>query len=581
MVVAIVLLLIPSGFAHAQASPGISVSVISGSTTELGGTATFSVVLTSQPTANVVVGLKSLDATEGKVSPATLTFTPSNWSTSQPVLVQGVDDFIDDGDVAYTIALGNVTSADANYNAMTVDGVSVKNTDNDTADVRVTAAAGLTTSEAGTSVTFKVVLNSQPAADVSIALTSSDLSEGTVSPASLVFTPTSWNVAKTVTVKGANDFDIDGTVAYSIVTAPATSTDPAYAGMNASDVNVSNTDNDIAGLTVTPVKGLITTEAGGTASFKVALTSNPTSDVTISLSSSNTAEGTVSPAMLTFTPANARVLQTVTVKGVNDGAVGVVDGAIVYNIVTGNTVSNDANYNGKVVADVEVSNQDDETVKLSASRLTVNESAGSVSLDVILTGTPVAGRDVSVTYATRDGTAKVADGDYTAKTATLTFVAGQPLKQTITVPITNDTVGEAAETFVLALSAPVNVALSSPAGATLTIAASDVLTFSATSFSISEAGKLATITVKLNGPADQTVSVNYATSNGTAIAGSDYTAATGTLLFAPGEVSKTFTVAITNDTAVETSETITLTLSNAVNATLGAPAVTLTIVDND
>jgi hypothetical protein len=581
MVVAIVLLLIPSGFAHAQASPGISVSVISGSTTELGGTATFSVVLTSQPTANVVVGLKSLDATEGKVSPATLTFTPSNWSTSQPVLVQGVDDFIDDGDVAYTIALGNVTSADANYNAMTVDGVSVKNTDNDTADVRVTAAAGLTTSEAGTSVTFKVVLNSQPVADVSIALTSSDLSEGTVSPASLVFTPTSWNVAKTVTVKGANDFDIDGTVAYSIVTAPATSTDPAYAGMNASDVNVSNTDNDIAGLTVTPVKGLITTEAGGTASFKVALTSNPTSDVTISLSSSNTAEGTVSPAMLTFTPANARVLQTVTVKGVNDGAVGVVDGAIVYNIVTGNTVSNDANYNGKVVADVEVSNQDDETVKLSASRLTVNESAGSVSLDVILTGTPVAGRDVSVTYATRDGTAKVADGDYTAKTATLTFVAGQPLKQTITVPITNDTVGEAAETFVLVLSAPVNVALSSPAGATLTIAASDVLTFSATSFSISEAGKLATITVKLNGPADQTVSVNYATSNGTAIAGSDYTAATGTLLFAPGEVSKTFTVAITNDTAVETSETITLTLSNAVNATLGAPAVTLTIVDND
>ena len=94
---------------------------------------------------------------------------------------------------------------------------------------------------------------------------------------------------------------------------------------------------------------------------------------------------------------------------------------------------------------------------------------------------------------------------------------------------------------------------------------------------------MATITVKLNAPATQTVTVNYATiTGGTATAGSDYTATSGTLTFAPGETSKTFTIPITNDTVVDSNETVKLSLTSPTNAVLGTPAsATLTIIDND
>ena len=75
-----------------------------------------------------------------------------------------------------------------------------------------------------------MVLNTQPTADVTIALSSSDTTEGTVSPASLIFTTANWNVAQTVTVTGVDDAVVDGPIAYTIVTAAAVSTDPNYNG---------------------------------------------------------------------------------------------------------------------------------------------------------------------------------------------------------------------------------------------------------------------------------------------------------------------------------------------------------------
>ena len=98
-----------------------------------------------------------------------------------------------------------------------------------------------------------------------------------------------------MTVTGVDDAVVDGTIAYTIVTAPAVSTDANYNRRDAADVAVTNTDNDAPGITVTPTTALTTTEAGGTATFTVVLNTQPTADVTIALTSSDTTEGTVVP----------------------------------------------------------------------------------------------------------------------------------------------------------------------------------------------------------------------------------------------------------------------------------------------
>ena len=135
----------------------------------------------------------------------------------------------------------------------------------------------------------------------------------------------------------------------------STSGDAIYAAINPADVAVTNTDNDAAGITVTPITGLTTTEARGTATFTVVLTSAPTGDVTINLSSSDTTEGTV-PASLTFTAANFSVAQTVTVTGVDDA---LVDGNVAYTIAT-TVTSGDAIYAAINPADVAVTNTDND-----------------------------------------------------------------------------------------------------------------------------------------------------------------------------------------------------------------------------
>jgi len=108
---------------------------------------------------------------------------------------------------------------------------------------------------------------------------------------------------------------------YSILMTVGVTTDLLYLGLTLPAANLINLDNDTASIVVTPTSGLLTSEAGGTASFMVVLTSMPTAHVVIPVSVNDATEGSLSITSLTFTPANWNIAQTVVVTGVDDALV--------------------------------------------------------------------------------------------------------------------------------------------------------------------------------------------------------------------------------------------------------------------
>lgn len=220
------------------------------------------------------------------------------------------------------------------------------------------------------------------------------------------------------------------------------------------------------------------------------------------------------------------------------------------------------------------------SVVFSAASYSVNEDAGTVTATVNLS--EASGQTVQVTYATASGTA-TSGADYTPVGGSLSFAPGETTK-TFNVPILDDALDEPDETVNLTLSAPQNATLGTPSEAVVTIVDNDeppTVQFSMADYTANEAAGTALITVQLSGPSGLATAVDYATSDGSATAGSDYVATSGTLDFAAGETSKTFTVNILNDVVAEGDETVNLTLSNPDDATLGTPSTaTLTIEDD-
>jgi hypothetical protein len=425
---------------------GITVGSISGNTTEAGGTATYTIVLNTQPTGSVEVDVASDDSSEGTVtSGSALTFTTGNWSTPQTVTVTGVDDDVDDGDIGYhiinTVNAGN--TEDAIYDAINPNDTSVTNTDNDTAGFTVSSISGNTT-EVGGTATFTVRLNSEPTNNVSIPVSSSDTSEGTVSTGTLTFTSANWDSNQTVTVTGVNDDVDDGNIEYSAILSAATSSDSNYNGLDPNNVSVTNTDDDTAGFTVSAISGP-TTEDGGSATFTVKLNSEPTADVAIPVSSSDTSEGTVSTELLTFTSVNWDTNQTVTVTGVNDD---LQDGDISYSAALDSTSSSDPNYNNQNPSDVTVSNTDNDTAGFTISAISgdTTEANGTATFTVRLNTEPTS--SVSIPLSSSD------TSEGAIAISTLTFTTGNwSTPQTVTVTGVNDDIDDGNQNYTIILSA--------------------------------------------------------------------------------------------------------------------------------
>ena len=121
--------------------PGITVSAISGATTEAGGTASFTVVLDALPTGDVTIAVSSSNPREGTVSTSLLSFTAANWNVAQTVTITGIDDTVVDGNRAYTVVLGAASSTDGTYKGVNPADVVVTNSDNDTQSTIIVTTA--------------------------------------------------------------------------------------------------------------------------------------------------------------------------------------------------------------------------------------------------------------------------------------------------------------------------------------------------------------------------------------------------------------------------------------------------------
>ena len=227
---------------------GLTINPTSGLiTTEAGGTATFAVVLNSEPTADVTIGLSSSDTTEGTVVPSSLTFTSANWSVAQTVTATGVDDFVDDGDITYTIITAAASSIDSNYNNLDPDDVSATNTDDDSANFSIVESAGSTAvTEGGATDSFTVVLTAQPSSNVVFDISSNDTTSATVDLATLTFTTVNWNVAQTITVTAPEDVDLVSETPIITIAVNDASSDNNWDPLPDDKVNVTVTDDDVA-----------------------------------------------------------------------------------------------------------------------------------------------------------------------------------------------------------------------------------------------------------------------------------------------------------------------------------------------
>ena len=288
-----------------------------------GGSALYSIVLTSDPTADVTITISGHEDAELSLNKTTLTFTSANWNIPQTVTVRAAED--DDSVSDASVTLAHAVSGTGEYASVTAESVSVTITENDTAGVSIDPTA-LTVVE-GQGKNYTVVLDSQPSADVSVTVSGhagTDITLGGTTlnaENQLTFTTVNWNTAQTVSVTAAEDDDAATDASVTLAHA-VTSTDTLYNGATAGSVAVAITENDSAGVSIDPTALII--QEGQSETYTVALTTQPSADVTVTISGHANTDITLSGIklnkdhQLTFTSTNWDTAQTVTVAAAED-----------------------------------------------------------------------------------------------------------------------------------------------------------------------------------------------------------------------------------------------------------------------
>ncbi len=411
-------------------TPTIIISETGTLSVDEGGAGAYTVKLSHRPDAGVTVTVTSSltddvtidgpDAGATFSDSETLSFSTTNWNTPQTVTVKGAtdNDLADStGNTLSHAASNTVSSMDSLFTGAATVSLSVTVTDTTTPGIlltqsgaAITAPLGIT--EQGSDVTYDVALSHLPKADVTVTITTSDntavtvATDGTFSNSeTLTFTTGDWSTAQTVTLRAPDDGD-GNTVNESVtLTHEASGAGSGYASISDATLTVNVTDDDTPNILLSASTLTVTEEDSGGGSYTVRLATEPTANVTVTVTASGslTIDGPDAATAFTTSETLTFTMSDYAAKTINVRA-GADDDLANNPITIAHTAaSTDSDYAGKT-ASLSVTATDNDTPSIVLSQtgvLSVNED-GSGSYTVKLSHRPDAGVTVTVTSSLTD-----------------------------------------------------------------------------------------------------------------------------------------------------------------------------------
>jgi uncharacterized repeat protein (TIGR01451 family)/gliding motility-associated-like protein len=563
----------------------VSISINAASIGEAVGTVTLSVTLNIAVQNSFTVDYKTANGTalsglDYTATSGTLTF-PANSpaGTVLNVVIPIIDDNLIENSESFTVGLSNVQGAEV---AIGASPATVNIADNDSAVATITAGANANENGLVNGV-FNVTLSNPSATPTTLSFTLTGTATESADYGAITKTiiiPAGATTG-TITIPVMADLLAEGTETV-IATLTASSNPVITVNNTPATINIIDEDVATVSISTTPVIN----ENAGTATFTVTLSNAVQNGFSVNYATANGtatsgADYTSTSGTLTF-PANspAGTMLTFTVP-INDD--NLVEPSEIFTAALSNVTGGVVTIG---VSSATVSITDNDTAVATITAGTNGNENGPVNGSYTVTLSNPSSTDTQITF-TVSGTATEGN-DYTTITKTITIPAGQTTG-TITIPVVTDAVVEGTETVVITLintNNPLVTVNNTPA--TINILDNNSVTASVSVFqtNVDEAAGTATFTVTLSGAVQSAFSVDYSTANGTAIAGLDYVATSGTLTFPAGSAagsSITFTVPIIDDNLVEPSETFNAIISNVTGGlvTIASGIATVTITDND
>ena len=543
-----------------------------------GASESYTVALATQPTGQVTVTITGHSGTDLTLGETSLTFTTTNWSTAQTVTVTAGqdDDTADDEETLTHTASGGGYGSVAEDLDVTVD-------DDDVPGL-VLSKSSLGPAE-GASESYTVALATQPSGQVTVTITGHSGTDLTLGETSLTFTTTNWSTAQTVTVTAGQDDD----TADDEETLTHTASGGGY-GSVAEDLPVTVDDDD------EPVPGLVLSKSslgpaeGASESYTVALATQPTGQVTVTITGHSGTDLTLGETSLTFTTTNWSTAQTVTVTAGQDDDTADDEETLTHTASGGGY--------GSVAEDLPVTVDDDDTdteplvLTVEAVKDVVTE--GEPVRYRILMSRPTSGAVVQSVYSYT--------GDFVHRRHRLSRVVtgvsshGSRLYWERELETLDDAIDEEDGSFTVRIQKPdadlydqgEEYTVGTPSSATVTILDNDpedtptVPLVSVFDASVDEGpDAVLAFPVRLNVAVVETATIEWETRDLSAKAGQDYKGASGTLVFSPGETVKTVRVEVIDDAQVEGTEVMLLLLTDVEGAVIDGELAVGTIKDND